>query len=382
MSPREIQYNAERGGFDIDGQPALEISRDDAVTAPLEALHDVTIASLERALAEYEDQGGATVNYVFLSEVPLEAFDPDTSSRDIALDFIGERLSAITGHAVEEGKPELDVQSLVAPLLARHDAELAGEPFLDDQGGLLSKVATFRLRGSNRTIDELYAVAVAAQALIDAAVGTGQVTAASARDLIQSGLGQVLLGQPENLWIDAKSDPHDLSTDAGKWEFAKDVAAFANTGNDALIVYGFQTSKQHGADILDTQRAFELDRLDIAVAWAVLNERLTPTTPDLEMEAVELRGGYGYGWVFIPAQAPYVLPILVTGMLEGDQVKGTYVSAPFRAGEHTVHWDASTLHGLIQAGRVALSQAAAVPHRNPSTRSVQPDDPVEGGEGE
>jgi hypothetical protein len=46
---------------------------------------------------------------------------------------------------------------------------------------------------------------------------------------------------------------------------------------------------------------------------------------------------------------------MVTGMLSGGRVIGTYVSVPIRVGEYTSHWDASMIHSLVQAGRVALS---------------------------
>jgi hypothetical protein len=64
--------------------------------------------------------------------------------------------------------------------------------------------------------------------------------------------------------------------------------------------------------------------------------------------------GYGLGWIFIPAQFSHVRPVLVRGAIEGSRVLGTHISIPFRVGEDTRHWDASTVHSLIQAGRVAL----------------------------
>jgi hypothetical protein len=357
--PRQITFNADRVGFDLDGEPVLDVSRDDAVAAPLSLLRDVTVTSLEHALAEYEERDGATVNYVFLSDVPTEEFDADLSPRHVGLDFIEDRLAAITGHGVHEEEAPLDVHGLLGPLLARHGAGPAGKPFLDDQGGHLSQIASFRLRGDDRTIGELYALAIEAQALIDAAGGTGRISASNARDLIRGGIGHLLLGQPENLWIDAKAEPHDLSNPAGKLEFAKDVAAFANTAEDAVIVYGFETTEQHGLDVIATQRAFELKRLDIGDAWQVLNGSLTPSIPDLDIGLVEASGGYGYGWIFIPARPAHGLPVLVSGALQGGKVKGSFISVPERSGERTVHWDASTIHGLIQAGRVALLKAAA-----------------------
>ena len=79
-----------------------------------------------------------------------------------------------------------------------------------------------------------------------------------------------------------------------------------------------------------------------------------PLVPDIEVSAVERRGGFGFGWIFIPAQPEYARPLLVRGALADGRVIGTHVSVPFRVGEDTGHWDASMIHSLIQAGRVAL----------------------------
>lgn len=164
------------------------------------------------------------------------------------------------------------------------------------------------LRGAGRTVGELFALSVEAQALLDAAQADGELTASTARDLVAAGQASVLLGQPESRWLDAKREPHALRGDAAKWEFAKDVAAFANTGRDALIVYGIETRREHSGDVLGTLRPFKLTSFDVAVARQVLTERLTLVIPDLDVGAMETRAGYGYGWVYVPAQPSATRP--------------------------------------------------------------------------
>jgi hypothetical protein len=351
----EIRYDPEAVTFTVDGAQGIPISRDDAVVAPLDVVRDVEVAGFERALTEYEDKDGATTGYVFLCDVPVERFDPDMSNRDVALTFLGGQLSAQAAQDIGDDVPVMDAQKLLAPLLARHDAEHDGS-YTDDQGGHYFEVHSLRLRGEARTVGQLAELGVEAQALLDAVQNQGELTAATARDLLAAGRAAVLLGQPENLWIDAKREPHALSNECEKWEFAKDVAAFANTGRDALIVYGIVTaSGVSGGDILGTLRPFPLASYDISAANAVLRERLTPVIPDLTIGVVEIQAGYGYGWVFVPAQPSEARPVMVTGMLSGGRVTGTYVSVPIRVGEDTSHWDASMIHSLVQAGRVALS---------------------------
>ncbi|MFE4823982.1 helix-turn-helix domain-containing protein [Streptomyces sp. NPDC056704] len=56
-----------------------------------------------------------------------------------------------------------------------------------------------------------------------------------------------IVGTPESEWVDFKSvppgGPYDLSTDKGKFELAKDVAAFSNAGG-GLLVCGFKAKKK------------------------------------------------------------------------------------------------------------------------------------------
>ncbi|MFI9604767.1 helix-turn-helix domain-containing protein [Streptomyces sp. NPDC052043] len=58
---------------------------------------------------------------------------------------------------------------------------------------------------------------------------------------------EAILGTPESQWVDFKSvgpkGPYDLSTEKGKFELAKDVAAFANASG-GLLVCGFRAKRR------------------------------------------------------------------------------------------------------------------------------------------
>jgi hypothetical protein len=355
VSAVEIEYDPESVSFTIAGETVISISRDDAVVAALEAVSSVTVSSLEHALGAYEEQDGATVSIVFIADVPVAEFDPDLSRRDVALDFLGGRLTAQVGRPLDDdGGPAMNARALLTPLLERHGGEHTGH-FRDEQDGHLSEVHSLGLIGDDRTVQELFTLATDSQALLDAAAGVGALTARTVRDLIAGGRSSALFGQPEARWIDAKVAPHRIDGDASGVELGKDVAAFANTGEDAIIVWGMNTSKvPGGGDVIDAVRPFELSAVDVEALRSALAARLVPLLADVEIQVVAVRGGYGLGWIFIPAQPSHVRPVLVRGAVEGEKVLGTHISVPCRVGEDTRHWDASTLHSLIQAGRVAL----------------------------
>ncbi|WP_445151363.1 AlbA family DNA-binding domain-containing protein [Baekduia sp. Peel2402] len=360
MSASELRYDPEAVALFIGAEQVVDIARDDAVVASVEAVSKASVTSMERALGEYEEADGATVSAVYLSDVPANEFDGDQSPRDLPLSFIGGRLMAEIGRGLdrEDGLP-FDVAGLLAPLLERYGGSY-GDSFRDEQEGHWFELHSLALAGDERTMGELFEMATNAQALLDAASGNGALTARTVRDLLAGGHAQALVGQPESSWIDAKAIPHKLDGEGASFELGKDVAAFANLGQDAIIVFGLVTEPgASGGDVIDRVHPFKLSSVNVPALANALADRLVPLLTDLDIGLVESRAGsgYGYGWLFIPQQPPHVRPVLVRGALAGDKVLGAHISIPWRVGEDTRHWDASTVHALIQAGRVALEQA-------------------------
>jgi hypothetical protein len=56
--------------------------------------------------------------------------------------------------------------------------------------------------------------------------------------------------------------------------------------------------------------------------------RVVPTILDLDIGVVEHRAGYGYGYVFIPAQAPELHPFLVAGAIVDGTFVGSHLTIP------------------------------------------------------
>jgi hypothetical protein len=190
--------------------------------------------------------------------------------------------------------------------------------------------------------------------LLGALSGAGELTARSVFDVVRGGRTPVLLGQREGPWLDVKEAPYALQSEPQKFELAKDVAAFANTGRDALIVNGLRSERDRNGDFIAVARPFDLDRMDVAAIRDVLRDRIVPAILDVEAGVVEVQAGYGYGYIFIPAQPAETLPYVVAGAVIGGSVAGAHVSIPYRAGEDTAFADAARVHSLIVAGRVAL----------------------------
>ncbi|MDU0251736.1 ATP-binding protein [Streptomyces sp. PU10] len=90
-----------------------------------------------------------------------------------------------------------------------------------------------------------------------------------------------IVGTPESEWVDFKSaspkGPYDLSTDKGKFELAKDVAAFANAGG-GLIVCGFKAKKRTNElyEVAEKVTPFDKKLVNIDSYKDVLTEYVRP----------------------------------------------------------------------------------------------------------
>jgi hypothetical protein len=90
-----------------------------------------------------------------------------------------------------------------------------------------------------------------------------------------------VLGTPESEWVDFKSvspkGPYDLSTDKGKFELCKDVAAFTN-GPGGLIVCGFKAKKKQNElhEVAERLTPFGNELVDDASYKSVIAEYVRP----------------------------------------------------------------------------------------------------------
>ncbi|WP_030619312.1 helix-turn-helix domain-containing protein [Streptomyces fulvoviolaceus] len=90
-----------------------------------------------------------------------------------------------------------------------------------------------------------------------------------------------ILGTPESQWVDFKSyspkGPYDLSTDKGKFELSKDVAAFANASG-GLLVCGFKAKKKQNElyEVAEKVTPFGKELVDDDSYKSVLAEYVRP----------------------------------------------------------------------------------------------------------
>ncbi|MEU9413084.1 ATP-binding protein [Streptomyces sp. NPDC048281] len=168
---------------------------------------------------------------------------------------------------------------------------------------------------------------------------------------------KAIFGIQESEWVDFKTvgpnGPYDLSTDKGKFELAKDVAAFANTGG-GLIVCGFRAKRRptdlHEAAQKETPFAKRLVNTDtykdviteyvrplISVDFHWFED---PSDPDLGYFVIEVQA--------LPESDRWAL-VVKTLSEDGKLAKGG-VAIPRRHSDKTPYLTPDEVYQLVNAG--------------------------------
>ncbi|MFJ8787312.1 helix-turn-helix domain-containing protein [Streptomyces sp. NPDC102476] len=162
-----------------------------------------------------------------------------------------------------------------------------------------------------------------------------------------------IVGTPESEWVDFKSvppqGPYDLSTDKGKFELAKDVAAFSNAGG-GLLVCGFKAKKK------------QTELYEVAEKVTPFDKRLVDSTryKDIIAEYVRPLLKVKFFWYDHPEDDP--------------EVSGHYFVIEVPALPEADRWAVVT-RGITDDGQL-IKNSWTVPIRNGDTTAFLPQDEV------
>lgn len=124
-----------------------------------------------------------------------------------------------------------------------------------------------------------------------------------------------------------------------------------------LLVIGLVTGRRDGRDVVIRLRAQPMDLLRPRRYQQSLDRWIYPRPRDVVMDAVEVEPGRGLLVILIPPQPEQLWPFLVCGAVVGEKVLGNHFSLVRRRSDETADDTAALVHGLMVAGRVALSGA-------------------------
>ena len=169
--------------------------------------------------------------------------------------------------------------------------------------------------------------------------------------LILAGRPDLLLGQVESDWLEVKRKGYGISTSSQKYEFACDVAAFANSPTGGILVIGISTEKDSvGRDRLSLLSPCKSGSLNLQTYMQALTDRVIPTPEGLRIEVVSVEGG-DLLVVYVPVQPEELIPFLVKGAIISDRVSGSYFSIPQRIGSDKFPASTESVHSMLVAAR-------------------------------
>ena len=156
------------------------------------------------------------------------------------------------------------------------------------------------------------------------------------------------------MWLEAKSLAWDLTTEAGKIEFAQDLARFGNGDAPGLLIVGLATKKVAGIDSLRKGPGLHFDRRVAQRHHKVLDQRLYPPLDGLIIEIVPDENEGELLCFYIPKQPEELKPFLVHGVLVGSKVEGAFFSVVRRRDEHSLAVTPQSLYAQIATGRALI----------------------------
>jgi hypothetical protein len=351
-----------------------------AFFTPYDRVSRVRLTSLKSALskaAQAGKSGGGRSSYVdlpreaslVLADVEEDKFDSKYSPpRSYFFDLSDGRLLVCVDLDLrrEDWTDDL-VRRTVIPLLDRLNCTYVDSGVYGEGGfaGLPSFWSIrFEPRMRNKTVADAGALAVSVERLMTASDrGELQLDADSAWDLLRAGHATTLYGQGESAWLEAKSLAWDLTTEAGKIEFAQDLARFGNGDVTGLLIVGLATKKVAGVDSLTKGPGQHFDRKVAQRHHKVLDQRLYPPLDGLLIEIVPDDNEGELLCFYIPKQPDELKPFLVHGVIVGSKVEGAFFSVVRRRGEHSLAVTPQALHAQIATGR-ALLRSNPEPRQN------------------
>jgi hypothetical protein len=132
-----------------------------------------------------------------------------------------------------------------------------------------------------RTIDRAQGVAE----FLEATLG-GDMDRKGVAALVSSGNAELLVDIYENEWLDAKSDPYRVEDARGRYELAKDVAAFANS-TGGLILVGAKTKHTPEGDRIRKINECRLRDVPITNYRKIIESQIYPPVEGVAVSTIE-----------------------------------------------------------------------------------------------
>jgi hypothetical protein len=361
MLGAQVRWRLPEEHFEVVGHGVLWLDDVGSIIGAADVAAAASLTELRRAsdryrASMYDVEVGLTVYDV--EEHLLCEYEDVVPPRDVSLELTHDHTFIELTLAVEPDVrfDKYELAEILRTQLLRHRASVVQ---LTEEILPLVNVArmTVEISHRGRTVGDALAIGDDLMALWSASVG-GELTPAAVADLIRAQRPELLIGQRETVWLEAKGGSYDFKDDRQAIELAKDVSAFANRAEGGLLVLGLTTSKRDGIDTVKAVRPLPVKAVRPARYQQALDKWVFPPPQDLVIESVEVEPDLAVMFILVPPQPDALLPFLVNGAVRDGQVLGSHFSLVRRRGDETAITRAEAVHALMVAGRAALALAA------------------------
>ncbi|GAA4734936.1 AlbA family DNA-binding domain-containing protein [Phytohabitans rumicis] len=207
----------------------------------------------------------------------------------------------------------------------------------------------FRLPTRGRTIGDVQEFALQAHG-ISAAFVDNSMSVDLLVTVLESGLAAVLVGIQESEFFECKRQLR-LTDERSMFDFARDVAAFANSGARGLLVVGLETkSRREGDFVVALHPVPDATRL-ARLARRTIDRLIFPPIDDLQVKTAQAGSAGAYlVYCIIPEQAAELKPFMVAGAFMDGKIDGSIISIPRRRNDETLHLSPASIHSFLAAG--------------------------------
>ncbi|MEU1477050.1 ATP-binding protein [Streptomyces sp. NPDC005760] len=179
-------------------------------------------------------------------------------------------------------------------------------------------------------------------------------TPSGAYNLVSAGFPALVLGEAENEWLEVKQENYGIAADSQKYEFACDVASFANSDSGGLIVLGIASERDpSGNDVLARITPCRRGSINVQRYMQILRERVVPPVEGLRLDVIPIDLGDIMA-VYIPPQPEEIKPFIVKGAMIDSKVRGSFFSIPHRRGSEKWAMSPEAVHSMLVAARTVL----------------------------
>jgi len=352
MALAKVRYRSGEEHLDVVGRGKI-LMTDDGLVANREVLEPAGLTSLRNALERYQYAWGYGADRVHLTEESEGEIDDESQLGEISLVFEDGQLLAQTFVPAFGTRPEdQTIRSLASPVLERQRMQIARVDVYEEKWGWAIWL-TLKMPIARRSVrDAIRATELVADAVQGAYVEEFDLGKAAA--VIRSRHPELLIGSFESVWLEAKSSPYRITEKGEQYEFAKDVAGFANSSG-GLILIGAKTKRRPNGDQITAVNGCVLSRVSTEAMRSTLRRWIYPSVDDLRIDQIVLSGDdRGVVLIEIPTQEETRKPFLVAGTKAGQisQLGFTYA---LREGEGVEAPRIEVVHQWIRAGIAVLS---------------------------